>query len=131
MATEEPIDENAVIAKYKELQNECSSLITKITELEVDRNEHKLVEETLAPLDPTRRAFRLIGGVLVERTVAEVLPSITSNKNNLDAVIKQLESRLDIKQKETAQWKVKYNIKTAEEAGAIQKQQMSSAAGTS
>lgn len=41
MATEAPIDENAVIAKYKELQNECSSLITKITELEVDRNEHK------------------------------------------------------------------------------------------
>jgi hypothetical protein len=27
--------------KFRELQNECASLINKITELEMDRNEHK------------------------------------------------------------------------------------------
>ena len=43
----------------------------------------RLVEETLKPLDPKRRAFRLIGGVLVERTVEEVLPSITDNLSNV------------------------------------------------
>jgi len=42
-----------------------------------------LVEETLKPLDPKRRAYRLIGGVLVERTVGEVLPGVTSNKENV------------------------------------------------
>jgi len=41
MSGSEPIDENAVLAKYKELQNECTNLVTKISELEVDRNEHK------------------------------------------------------------------------------------------
>jgi len=37
------LDQNAVVAKYKELQNECSQLVNKITELEFDRNEHRYV----------------------------------------------------------------------------------------
>lgn len=123
MSGSEPIDENAVLAKYKELQNECTNLVTKISELEVDRNEHKLVEETLEPLEKDRRAFRLVGGVLVERTVGEVLPSVSSNRANLDTVIKTLETRLTTKQKDTAEWKAKYNIKTAEEAEAMRRQQ--------
>lgn len=40
---EKPLDENAVIAKYKDLQTECNSLINKVTELEADRNEHRYV----------------------------------------------------------------------------------------
>jgi len=43
----------------------------------------RLVEETLTPLDEKRRAFRLVGGVLVERTVGEVLPSVISNRENV------------------------------------------------
>ena len=42
----------------------------------------------------------------------------------LDTVISTLETRLGAKQKEMAEWKAKYNIKTAEEAEAIRKQQM-------
>jgi prefoldin subunit 2 len=45
------------------------------------------VEDTLKPLDGSRRAYRLGGDVLVERTVAEVLPSITQNKNNVRKTI--------------------------------------------
>jgi len=120
---EKPLDENAVITKYKELQSECNSLGNKVAELEADRNEHRLVEETLTPLDGNRRAFRLVGGVLVERTVGEVLPSVTSNRANLDVVIEDLTKRLEEKSKETMAWKSKYNIKTAEEADAVRKKQ--------
>ena len=42
-----------------------------------------LVEKTLAEVDPARRCFRSIGGVLVERTVKEVLPAITANKDQV------------------------------------------------
>merc|ERR1712157_366162 len=97
------------------------NLATKISELEVDRNERRLVEETLKPLDSKRRAFRLVGGVLVERTVGEVLPSVSTNLCNLENVIQQLQERLENKSKETSEWKTKYNIKTAEEAEAIRK----------
>ena len=69
--------------QYQEIAQECAQLMQKIAELEVDRNEHVLVEETLIPLDGGRRAYRLVGDVLVERTVKEVLPSVTSNKENV------------------------------------------------
>jgi len=59
----------------------------KVSELEMDRNEHRLVEESLKPLDPNRRAYRLVGEVLVERTVGEVLPSVISNRENVIAFI--------------------------------------------
>jgi len=69
--------------KYRELLAECQKLLGKIMELEQDRNEHLLVEETLKPLDPSRRAFRLVGECLVERTVGEVLPTVATNRENV------------------------------------------------
>lgn len=86
-ATTAPLDEKSIIQKYNNLQNECSTLIQKITELQQDRNEHELVSETLQPLDPKRRAFRLIGGVLVERTVEDVLPSLLENLKNVSYLL--------------------------------------------
>uniref|UniRef100_A0A7S1GN53 Prefoldin subunit 2 n=1 Tax=Cyclophora tenuis TaxID=216820 RepID=A0A7S1GN53_CYCTE len=100
----------AVAQKYRELTQDCQQLMSKIAELETDRNEHKLVEETLEPLDPDRRAFRLVGGVLVERTVKEVLPSVRTNRENMEKVIGNLTERLNTKQKETAEFRKKHNL---------------------
>jgi prefoldin subunit 2 len=72
-----------IIQQYRELVKDGQQLAQKISELETDRNEHKLVEETLTPLDPSRKAYRLVGEVLVERTVQEVLPSVISNRSNV------------------------------------------------
>lgn len=55
----------------------------KTAELEVDRNEHVLVEETLEKMEGGRRAYRLVGDVLVERNVAEVLPSVQQHKEKV------------------------------------------------
>jgi hypothetical protein len=41
-------------------------------------------------LEPARKCFRLVGGVLVERTVAEVHPAVTSNKEKIKSVIESL-----------------------------------------
>ena len=90
MGDEVALDETAVIRTYKALTGECNGLVQKLTELETDRNEHRLVEETLKPLDPDRRAFRLVGGVLVERTVGEVLPSVITNRSNVRIVLQSI-----------------------------------------
>ena len=71
---------------YRNLLAGCQEYMMKISELEQDRNEHLLVEETLQPLDPQRRAYRLVGEVLVERTVAEVLPTVAANRDNVSGV---------------------------------------------
>lgn len=38
-----------------------------------------LVVETLKPMDPQRKCWRMIGNVLVERTVGEFLPAVQQN----------------------------------------------------
>lgn len=67
---------------------QSQQLVSKVSELEMERNEHKLVEDTLRPLDPSRRAFRLVGGVLVERNVGEVLPSVQQSRENVSTSIR-------------------------------------------
>lgn len=42
-----------------------------------------LVIDTLKDVDPSRKCFRLVGGVLVERTVKEVLPALETNKEQV------------------------------------------------
>ncbi len=42
----------------------------------MEASEHDLVGGQLKPLDPGRRAFRLVNGVLMERTVGEVIPEL-------------------------------------------------------
>lgn len=73
--------------RYREVVAECNQLMTKVADLESDLVEHSLVEDTLQPLDGGRRAYRLVGDVLVERSVAEILPSITKNKENVRACV--------------------------------------------
>lgn len=38
---EKPLDENQVIARYKELQSECQSFQGKISDLEQELGEHR------------------------------------------------------------------------------------------
>lgn len=76
-----------IMNKYRELLQESQRIASKIAELESDRNEHRLVEDTLRPLDPQRVAYRMIGGVLVERNVGEVLPSVTNNREQVGRVV--------------------------------------------
>ena len=40
----------------------------------------------MKPLDGNRKCFRQIGEVLVERTIAEVLPAVQTNRDNLNEV---------------------------------------------
>ena len=42
--------------------------------------------KALDQLDPSRKCFRLVGEVLVERTVEEVLPAVKGNAEQIDMV---------------------------------------------
>ena len=62
--------------------------------------------ETLDPLPGDRKCFRMVNGVLVERTVQDVVPSLTSNSEGLRKVLDELLKQYKTMQDEMEKWKV-------------------------
>lgn len=105
-------DQALLQQQYQAMRMDANGLASKISELEqgsiiilshadcasdiaysytfTDHHEHELVLSAMVALEPTRKCFRLVGGVLVERTVAEVHPAVTSNKEKIKSVIESL-----------------------------------------
>ncbi|XP_064099154.1 LOW QUALITY PROTEIN: prefoldin subunit 2-like [Macrobrachium nipponense] len=119
-----------IVQKFQTLRNEQRSLMAKISELEQDLNEHsKIVIETLQDVSPDRKCFRMVGGVLVERTVNEVLPALTNNRDQLTKVIDSLNEKLVSKGKEVNEYKEKHGIRIRgqDDLKEVQPQQTNSA----
>ena len=68
-----------ILNQYKQMGIECSNIAAKVHELNNEKEEHRLVVEQLSKLEDNRRAYRLVGGVLVEKNVNEVTPIVTEN----------------------------------------------------
>ncbi|XVE99457.1 hypothetical protein REPUB_Repub03eG0199400 [Reevesia pubescens] len=109
--SKEPVNEQVVANMYGSMRSELNQIYSKITELEMEVSEHSLVINAIQPLDPSRRCYRMIGGVLVERTIKEVLPAVQRNKEGLEEVIARLNEALEKKKKEIADFEAKYEIR--------------------
>ena len=66
----------------------------------------RLVIETLNPLPKDRKCFRMVNGVLVERTIEDVLPALKTNSDGLKQVLEELLKQYKLKQNELDSWKV-------------------------
>ncbi|ESQ47611.1 hypothetical protein EUTSA_v10021707mg [Eutrema salsugineum] len=107
----EPPNEQAVLNMYEAMRSELSQVYSNITELEMQVSEHSLVINAIQPLDQSRKCFRMIGGVLVERTIREVLPAVLRNKEGLEEVVKKLYETLEKKKKDLTEFEAKYKIR--------------------
>ena len=48
---------------------------------------YRLVIDTIKDVEGDRKCFRMIGGVLVERSVKEVLPALKKNKEQVSCLL--------------------------------------------
>merc|ERR1712226_1246630 len=100
-----------IVQGFQRLRAEQRQLANKLSELEMDLNEHKLVIETLTGVDGDRRCFRMVGEVLVERTVKEVLPALQTNHEQLGKVVEAMNAQLEAKGKAINDYRQKHNIR--------------------
>ena len=81
--------------------------------LQQEKKENILVLETLEKLDSKRKCWRSIGGVLVERTVGEIIPALKRrNDDELTVKLKSMEEKMNIKQKEVFEYEKAVGINT-------------------
>lgn len=100
-----------IYAEFQQLRNQQRNLINNLNTLEMDLKEHKTVIDTLKTVEPGRKCFRLIGGVLCDQTVEVVLPQLVANKEQLEKLIETGKDQITKKGLEINQFKDEYNIK--------------------
>lgn len=108
--------ERDIVDHFQELKQQLNVLASKYNDVDNQAQEHESVIKTLTPLDSDRKCFRLIGGVLVERTVAEVLPAVKSNGEQIRLIATSLEKQTKEKEKELVAFQEKYKIRMKGEA---------------
>ena len=100
-----------LVMKFNQLRQEQRMLANKYGELEMDVAEHNAVIDTLKTVDGNRKCFRSIGGILVERTVKDVLPTLVNNKVQITGLLEKLEAQMKLKGEELVRFKEEHNIK--------------------
>ncbi|KAI0303954.1 Prefoldin beta-like protein [Russula brevipes] len=111
-----PLSDQEVQQTYSRYSSDLQTLASKIGELEQESEEHGLVLSTLNEAlveEPDRKCFRLIGGVLVERTVKDVVPALQTNRDGIRKVIASLTEQYKAREGEFEKFKGEYNIRPA------------------
>ncbi|KAH9965801.1 Prefoldin beta-like protein [Russula dissimulans] len=111
-----PLSDQEVQQAFSRFQSDLQNLASKIGELEQEVEEHVLVLSTLNEAlaeEPDRKCFRLIGGVLVERTVKDIVPALQTNRDGIRKVIASLTEQYKAKEGEFEKLKEEYNIRPA------------------
>ena len=86
--------ERATARKYQQLSSESQALISRLMEVEDEKRENELVLEQISKLEDDRKCWRLINGILFEKTKAQVVPELTAMIQNLGQVQKQINQTL-------------------------------------
>jgi len=101
--------------QYTTYKNTLQQLAQKIGDVEQETEEHKLVLETLEPLPSDRKCFRMVNGVLVEKTVKDVIPALQTNSDGLKKILEELLKQYKKQQDEMEKWKKKNNIQVVQQ----------------
>ena len=79
-----------IVEQYQKINSEYQTLFTKMLEINEEKREHELIIENIKDLNPERRAWRLIGGILVEKTIGEINPELANNLQSVNFIRYQL-----------------------------------------
>ncbi|EFC47708.1 predicted protein [Naegleria gruberi] len=75
--------EDQILEQFSKLQQEYNNFASTVARIELEVRDHGSVISALKELDGDRKCFRVVGGVLVERTIKEVIPAVEGNLENV------------------------------------------------
>ncbi|KAI8475086.1 MAG: Prefoldin subunit-domain-containing protein [Monoraphidium minutum] len=104
-------NEREIIGRFQEMRQQLAETSSKIGDLEAEAMEHELVIKTLKPMEKDRKCYRMVGDVLVQRSVAETLPAVERNKAGLDSIIVKLKEQVEKQSAAIQEYQDKYKIR--------------------
>merc|ERR1711981_351653 len=97
--------------KYMVVKNEYTALFKSVISLEEDKKEHLLVYDTIKDLDATRKCWRMVGGVMVERTIGEIMPPLKEKiDTEISEKLKHYNDKLTTKESQMVALEKEYGI---------------------
>ncbi|CAG8490916.1 17828_t:CDS:2 [Funneliformis caledonium] len=105
------LTDQEITTQFNAMKTELQNIAQKIGELESESDEHKAVIDTLSPLNDDRKCFRLVNGVLLERTVKDVLPALQTNYDGIKGIMDNLVRSYKTKEDEFIAFQKEHNIK--------------------
>ncbi len=104
-------EQRELATRYQGLREEIDTLYNRLAVVDGDRSEHDLVLKQLSSLEGSRRCWHQVGAVLAEKTVAEVLPVLKTNRGQLADTVVKLTEAVQAREKELAEMTKKYGIR--------------------
>lgn len=105
----------ALQAQYNKYQEDMLAMQTQLGTLTSQILEHAIVDKTLSEIDPAKRAgrkcFKMVGGVLVDKTVDEVIQILNDDMKVLRETKDKLEKSIVDTRKEMDLWMKNNNVK--------------------
>lgn len=102
-------------AQYNSYQELLTDLQSQLSTISSQISEHTIVDKTLAEIPPEKRTgrkcFKMIGGVLVEKSVDEVILLLDQEKKELVQAREEAEKSFVSTKKEMEQWMTKNKVK--------------------
>lgn len=109
----------ALQIQYNNFQEALTELQTQLSSITSQAQEHGIVDKTLSSIPPEKRGgrkcFKMIGGVLVEKSVDDVIKLLDEEKKELEASKTALEKELVETKRKMDEWITKNKVKVVKQ----------------
>ncbi|CAD8091849.1 unnamed protein product [Paramecium sonneborni] len=102
---------NQQVVQYNKMRQDYAEIFRVYLDIEDERKEHTLVLDAVKNIDPKRRCWRLIGGVLVERQLEDVLKSLKESLELLEKTGQNYNTAMKQKEKELLDFELTHNLR--------------------
>lgn len=101
--------------QYNKFQEQLTDLLSQHASVSSQLQEHIIVDKTLTEIPPDqregRKCYKMIGGVLVSKTVDEVIKILSDELKELTKTKEALDSQLSKVKEELNAWMTKNKVK--------------------